>query len=674
MKRTNKFLWYVLAIGMLIGCQDLKFGNDFLEKSPGVDITIDTIFSCKKYAERVLVGAYGSLPCGIILWNGAIEGAVGYYDYNRRETSIGCDALDAITDIMSSGCAWGGVYEMYYAGGYAPPAENEQPHTKFSYSEKVNFVWQGIRRCYMFMRNVDRVPDMTEEEKTLRKAEAKLIIAINYLHALRHIGGVPLLYDAIDASNSDADLSRKSVQEVLDFICDLCDEAAEDLPWQVSRSDFGRMSRGAALALKARALSFCASPLFNAPEPFLTPQEPSAQNKDKFKGNPKLVVWLGGYSSERWQQAADAYKAWIDENEASPEPYGLVMPEGNTYQDYRNAFSKCYADRCNGEVILSTGHVVGMFGNTYFGDYYDPTPDGGWGGGNIPLEYVNMFTNMDGTPSSYEDWCKTRRDTVVNGTTYHLGNIDDTPFLGKDPRLCESVCIVGDKFRIYRVEPWIGGYHRGDISDDKFMSGFHVRKFLWDRDADTFETKPFCWPLMRVADIYLGYAEALNELGRTSEALVYLNKVRTRVGLPPMTTDLLDITQPDTKKIPHFDYLIGNDKLREEILDERAREFCLEESRWYDIARWKHGDILTKRLHGITMYAKSYSLDEPKPQNAYLVNGEKTYMYEIAFSDPEPLFQRIWQLNDEFDAKWYLSAMPPKEVNKGTGLTQNPGW
>jgi len=189
----KKFLLITsIAAGMVmsVACQDLKFGNDFLEKAPGVDITIDTIFSCKKYADRLLNGAYLSIPCGLICSNPAIDGESGSYDYRMNESSIGADNQDAITDILQSNCEWGGLFGMYYNGGYTAASENECGHTKFSYMKHLNFVWMGVRRSYLYIDNVDRVPDMTDEEKELRKAEAKMIIAINYAHALRHIGGI----------------------------------------------------------------------------------------------------------------------------------------------------------------------------------------------------------------------------------------------------------------------------------------------------------------------------------------------------------------------------------------------------------------------------------------------------------------------------------------------------
>ena len=95
------------------------------------------------------------------------------------------------------------------------------------------------------------------------------------------------------------------------------------------------------------------------------------------------------------------------------------------------------------------------------------------------------------------------------------------------------------------------------------------------------------------------------------------------------------------------------------ILDERAREFCFEEVRWFDIAFWKREDIMRKSLYGIQITLKSGSFE----------SGDLVLNY----SDPTPMDQkRYWQ--DNFSPKWYLSALPSDEINKGYGLVQNPGW
>ena len=142
-----------------------------------------------------------------------------------------------------------------------------------------------------------------------------------------------------------------------------------------------------------------------------------------------------------------------------------------------------------------------------------------------------------------------------------------------------------------------------------------------------------------MAEVYLAYAEALNECGRTSEAYQYINAVRARVGLPGLVLK----GKLDEKT-----------EFREAVLRERACEFVWEENRFFDLIRWKRESDFTKHLHGINVYrhktTKEYKFDFPQ------------------------LTERAWQKPGGFSAKWYLSAFPDKEVNKGYGLVQNPGW
>lgn len=103
--------------------------------------------------------------------------------------------------------------------------------------------------------------------------------------------------------------------------------------------------------------------------------------------------------------------------------------------------------------------------------------------------------------------------------------------------------------------------------------------------------------------------------------------------------------------------LAGDAELREEILDERAREFAFEEIRWFDIVRWKRADIFQQTLYGIRVT---------------ILDGTDSSNFRFNFSEPIPETDRAWK--NSFDPKWYLSAFPSNEVNKGYGLTQNAGW
>jgi hypothetical protein len=173
--------------------------------------------------------------------------------------------------------------------------------------------------------------------------------------------------------------------------------------------------------------------------------------------------------------------------------------------------------------------------------------------------------------------------------------------------------------------------------DDKGLTtnGLTARKFLLDRQGE-WSGRVIQWPLLRLAEVYLSYAEALNECNRTGEAYSYINAVRNRVGLGDLKTGL------------------GKKEFREAVLRERACEFGFEEVRFYDLIRWKRETDFTKHLHGL-----------------YFYKHKKTGEYLFEFPQ---LKERAWQKAGGFSPKWYLSAFPPKEVNKGYGLVQNPGW
>lgn len=654
MKKKNLTIIQLVALAALTaatGCTDLKFGDRFLEKAPGVDMTIDSIFSRKLYADRALTSAYATMRSCLTL--GSDEDfpneSNGDYGYKPAADKLGWDNLDALTDIVNSHMSYGGAASIYYSGIYNAETENSSSSTKMGFNPWQDATWWGIRRALLYIENVDRVPDMTADEKERGKGEAYMIMACHYLDLLRNFGGIPLLDKAVNVSNLDGvDFRRRSVEQTINHIISLCDEAAERLPWTVSAAEDGRFTKAAAMGLKIRALAFVASPLFNSATPYAPAQSPVGDNAAKVSAQEaELMTWLGGFSADRWQQVVTACQEFFDENARNGNVYALVDTD-NPAED----FSKCYADRNNGEILISTGRQVETFYDLYhtycFGPSVDPitgNKNWGWGGSCVTLNYVDLFPSNTGEPARYRDWI------ARNG---HSGTLTHTPFVDRDPRLSESVMVIGGKsFRGRQPEMWIGGTERGEKNVGRAISGFCIRKFFWDFNPETYHYKPVCSPYLRLAELCLTYAEALNETGNTDEAKVWLNKTRNRAGLPDITDAQLARLHPDDElaKAPDYPETSGDKRLREEILDERAREFCFEEVRWYDLIRWKRADILSEPLYGITITGNAQALE---------------------FSDPEPEPTRAW--TGQFDPKWYLSAFPSDEINKGYGLVQNPGW
>lgn len=645
----TKCTYIACALLFTAGCSDLKFGDAFLEKAPGVDVTLDTIFSSRMYAERELVGAYATLRTCL-----TVHANNGHYEFQNAGNKVAWDNLDSFTDIIQSHCTWGGAYGTFYSGLYDAELENDG-YGKYGFNPDCDASWTGIRRAYIYINNVDRVPDMTDEEKRIRKGEARMIIALNMHELLRHFGGVPILYDYATPENDlTTDYSRKTFEETVNFIVGLCDQAAEELPWTVSEADNGRMTKAGAMALKIRVLSFAASPCFNADRPYLDMPEPTAANADKITVDYRHMVWYGNYSEQRWQDVITACEEFFRENEKNGNVYRLQAPATNDAEGYREAFSSCYADRTSPEILIHTGRAIPYFGDTYHKNYFGLTDENGagrgYGGGCVTLNYVDKFQNIDGTRSDYARWIE------QNG---NIGTLDNNPFTGKDPRLYETVLIAGDRYRNRVAETWTDGLEHGSASNPKAATGFIIRKFLWDYN-DEFFSKATNSAYIRLPEIYLIYAEALNEVGRSTEALEYLDKTRTRVGLPKMTMDMLAQLH-SVEDLPAYPecQLQGNPLLREEILDERAREFCFEEVRWFDIVRWKRDDIFKTPLYAVTIEIESGDYE----------TGDLRLSYSQPRVDDIP---RAW--STDFNRKWYMSAFPSDEVNKGYGLVQNPGW
>lgn len=656
MKKIIIYISTIIAAASFGSCSDLAFGDDFLEKAPGVDVTIDTIFSSRLYAERALNSAYATLRTGL-----TVHSNDGKFEHQQAGNKLAWDNLDALTDIINSHCNWGGVYSTYYGGTYSAETENNSSGTKLGFYPDQDATWRGIRKAYLFIENVDRVPDMTDAEKTIRKGEAQMIIACQYHELLRHFGGVPLLYSSISSSNSmSVDFSRKTFESTVEFILDMCDKAAANLPWRVAAEDDGRFTKAAALGLKIRVLLLAASPLFNANTPYLEPRSPIAGNIDKIPAEdiPRMA-WYGNYDAQRWNRVVKACEEFFAENEKNGNVYHLVQPDGQDTESYRKAFSSSYADRYNNEILIATFRNLKKFGDSYHRMYFGPSTDietnnasRGYGGGAVTLNYVDMFNYASGEKASYDEWIDR------NGPT---GTIYNNPFTGRDPRLYETVMIAGDHFQGRPAEMWIGGTERGNEAEGgRAPSGFCIRKFLWDYNQPTFFDRPANYAYLRMAEIHLAYAEALNETGQKTLAYQQLNKVRNRVGLPDMNDALLHrLHNGETLPVYGECALTGDPELREEILDERARELAFEEVRWFDIVRWKREDIFRQTLMGVNVTIKSGSLADDN----LTLNFERPKTESI---------QRYWR--NEFSPKWYLSAFPSNEINKGYGLLQNPGW
>ncbi|QBN20307.1 RagB/SusD family nutrient uptake outer membrane protein [Flavobacterium nackdongense] len=587
--KTKKLLFSIaVALLILSSCDDVEFGDKFLEKEPSVDVTKDTIFSSVEFATRYLTRGYTTLPYGLNL------------DWGAKDDKLGMDILESLSDLNQSYLSWGGPNQLYYSGQYAAASENTSNSTKYHYTKENS--WVGIRIGWNFIENADKIPAPDEATKNLvkrMKAEAKMIIALHYTDMYRHFGGLPW----VDRTYSPADettLPRLTSLETMNKIVALIEEAEPDLPWVYANTlnDDGRFTRASALGLKARLLLFGASPLFNSGTPYMDGEAAA-----------KKLVWHGSEDPNLWKRAADAAKELMDQGY-----YGLVST-GNFRKDFQDAYYK----RGTKEMLISTRQRY-RSGGYWTANYYFYQSAGGYGTGCPTKEYVDMFPMKDGTP-------------INDPNSGYNPNMN--PWENRDPRLYETVLVNGDYYQGRTAQLWIGGLERTTLAANGSKTGFGLRKFLLERDAATSMPSIVHWPYLRMAEIYLTYAEAINEFNGspTPEAYAAVDIVRNRVGLGDLPKGL------------------SKEAFREAVLTERACEFGWEEVRWFDLIRHKKANLFQRALHGVNTTK----------------NANGTYSYETV-----ELQARHWK--NTWSPKWYLSAFPPNEVNKGYGLVQNPGW
>ena len=605
LKKIKIALIIVLTLGSFTACEDFAIGDKFLQKPPSTDVTIDTIFGKAEYARRILWRSYELLPYGM-----ETPGFVTQMHYAT---------IEGLTDINYDNMGYSSLAVFYYPGLYNAATEDYQNYTKMNFSR--TGVWTAIRHAWLFYENVDKVPDMGTAEKSRMKAEAKMMVAVFYAHMLRHYGALPLVDHAITLEESNLP-PRATLQETVDFIIKLLNDAIAEpeFPWSIPEDELGswegRLTKAGAMALKTRVLLFVASPLFNNEKAFADGE-----------ASTRLMTWFGGYDKNRWKLAVDACKEFFDALKANGY-YKLVEVGDKSITDARDAYTSGYFDRNNTETLIGSRR---SFLSTGQNPEFDRALR--WGAYCPTKEFFDMFE-------------------MKNGVAFDWNNPEHAkhPFEKRDPRLYENFILTGDRYNgriAYMFEEKPGDavnypkgidWKQGRMHQLSLVTGLACRKWGLDRTTASYN-RPVQWPIIRMAEVYLNYAEALNEYngGPTPEAYDAIDKVRSRVEMPGLNRTM---TQ---------------EEFRAAVLHERAVEFAYEEVRFFDLIRWKMYNVLETPLHGLHVY-----------------QNKKTKAIEC---EPFELtkYTRVWWKSG-WDPRMCLSAFPSKEVNKGYGLIQNPGW
>lgn len=465
--KTNKIILSIAGIFFIAfsACE-----KEVLNKESMSTFTENDIWNDIELAEKIVITAYGGLGG----WGWPDVGAGGF--------------LSTATDDGF----------MLFNYGFWPMATGTIDGSNLgAFSGIWSESYDNIRRVNMFLARIDEVPEADPERIERLKGEMKFIRAKEYADLIRFFGGVPLITE-VYGLDDDFNVSRDSYHDVVNFIVKELDEAKEMVLSTASGGDWGRVTKGAVLALKSQVLLYAASKLH---DPSTSPSGPLFDYE----------------SNDKWQQASDAAKAVIDLNQHS-----LVSVD--TWEDYTQIFLNN-----NSEII---------FARPYSSEYSHPnidkinTPNGyhGWSG-NLPTQdLVNAFEMANG------------QMIHVNGSGYDPNN----PYEGRDPRFYADIVYQGAFYRGRETEFYLpGGLDSRDGPEawNYAVTGYTMRKFM-DESIDLateMGSQPYIY--FRLAEIYLNYAEAQFHLGNEDVAREYVNKIRKRVDMPEINTsgsELLD--------------------------------------------------------------------------------------------------------------------------------------
>ena len=563
-------------------------------------------------------------------------------------------------------------YIPYRTGNYS----SATPSSEAFYNYWSKF-YIAIKQCSIFMENVHLDTGDSESVREYMRAEARFLRAYYYYCLFRQFGPVYVWGDKLsDESIRASSIDRHTVDENIEFMVSELDKASEVLPLYVSAvgeaSDVwqGRVTKGSALALKARILMMAASPLYNGGG--------KDRNADYiYKGLKNMsgqYIFPQEYDPRKWDRAASAL-----EDVMNLGLYSLCKNTTETDPMQRGAasYQSVFQTPWNSETIWgwwkrtssAYTYLGGSGASIWLAIAPNIMPYAGYGGIAPSLKLVDSYPMWESgryPVKGYEgknDYSRPLVDEksgyVAEGFREGYKQPVDAPWapaikahnstVGRDPRYYSCIVPNGFYWPCQTLNKKMTCYNSTECtspwsSNDGLKVGFAWRKYykantVFNNFQD-YKAIQHVYPAFRLAEIYLSYAEACNEKEARDEpkALEYLNKVRNRVGLNNIETAYPEISN-------------NKELLRWCIQKERMVEFGLEAMRHYDATRW----MIAKAEYPAANWTLHLSAN----------NYEDSY--ERVKSD---------YLGDpaSFSDKDYLFPISSLQLAEMTNLTQNYGF
>jgi hypothetical protein len=596
---TIKYSIVMLAATLLFntGCKK------YLDQVPNDRLTIEQVFQKKGPSEQYLANVYSYINDESDQWNGGGNPWLG----NADESDITWAKYD--------------IYKLNIANISAGNA----------LFDKWGYYYKGIRTATYFLNHIDGNAEILalngQQLIDQYKAEARFLRAYYYFLLMRQYGPVVLIGDTelpVDAPATDLQKPRSPFDDCVNYVVGELDQAASVLPQVPSSNglpsevEYGRATVGMALAVKARLLLYAASPLYNGNTDY-----------SNFKNQDGTILINQTYDAQKWKKAADASKAIID--------LGLY----ELYKDPGNDPIKSYQD-----VFFKAGNSEQIFtrpgNNLPSRDVHSmPRQAGGWNGLGVTQEQVDAYFMKDGRLPDESSLYSETGFTTVNGV--QVFNM----YLNREPRFYASVT--------YNNAVWQGGSmtNAGPISfyangpngkeghpTDFTKTGYLIRKNVGPQTNSgsggngTNQKRPLV--LFRLGEVYLNYAEALNEFSPgNADILKYVNLIRERAGVPQYGAGAAQTPAP-----------VSQADVRSRIRAERRVELAFESIRWFDIRRWKIAAQVMGDMHGMDVSKSNNDFYKRTVISAHLFRAPASYWFPIS----------------------------QYEMDRGRMIVQNPGW
>lgn len=640
--KTKNIIWAIFCFMLLAIFSSCE---DYLEKKEDEPMTFDKIWTKRTYIERYYGTIWSFIQKDDDIEDGhpfiaAADDAILSFNRDYRKINNG---------------TWSPSNIPY--GGYI---NNSDPNHAdyYVYRSGWSRYYQGIREANVFLLNIDNCsdPDVKAEDIKQMKAEIRFVRAYLYFCLYRQYGPFIIIGDEpVDFQQGTFRAPRNTLEECEAYIeTELQAIANDGLLTNISDSDTGNLgkpTKGAALALRSRLKLYAARPLFNGNSLYT-----SVQNQD---GTP---LFPSSPNASKWQQAAAAARDLISYAESNGNIYQLYeegSPSTNlkdACKSYQNVFLKNWNKelifaRYGGGFDLRVLLTPGVVGGTCYG-------------GCGPTQQMVDTYAMDNGIYPITGYNQDGSPIIDSRSGYNTNELSASNFTHpidtRGSALSTRNMYIDREARFYVSVLWSDAWwpntstankpvfaHGGNSGiprNDYPPSGYMTRKYIDPalNSAATNGWGSITFPVIRLAEIYLNYAEALNESNPSSPDLyTYLNKVRARAGL---------------KKIEEAYPEVANGanptKMRELIQRERQIELFFECHRYFDVRQWMQGEKLRGPVYGMNIMANT-------------TNANVT---------PADFWKRTVTEQRVFEPKHYLFPMHQSEIDRNPEIVQNYGW